>query len=137
MRYRRSSYRYAAMVGSSQTWIVGDVWRSDLRLRLAQSRWRPDVDAYETATTLEVVVDLAGVEEDDFEVQLFEDALVVEGDRRLSAPKEMTMYHAASIRQGPFRVEVILPKPIDAEHVEAHYEHGILRISLPKRAGVR
>jgi HSP20 family protein len=136
MRYRRSSYRYAAMIGASQTWIVGDIWRSDPRL-LAQNRWRPDVDAYETTATFEIVVDLAGVEEDDFEVQLFENALVVEGDRRLAAPEEAAMYHTASIRQGPFRVEVILPKLVDAERVEAHYDRGILRISLPKRAGAR
>ena len=48
-----------------------------------QPRWRPDADTYETATTVEVVVDLAGVEEDDFEVQLFEDMVVVEGRRHL------------------------------------------------------
>jgi len=137
MRYRRSSYRYAAVIGASQTWVVGDVWRSDRLRLLAQNRWRPDVDAYETATTLEMVVDLAGVEEEDFEVQLFEDALVVEGDRRLPAPKETAMYHAASIRQGPFRVEVVLPKAVDAERVEAHYDRGLLRITLPKRAEVR
>ena len=61
----------------------GDLWQTD-RLRLqAQARWRPDADTYETATTIEIVVDLAGVDEDDFELQLFEDALVVEGRRQL------------------------------------------------------
>jgi HSP20 family molecular chaperone IbpA len=61
----------------------GDLWQTD-RLRLqAQARWRPDADAYETETTIEIVVDLAGVGEDDFELQLFEDALVVEGRRQL------------------------------------------------------
>jgi hypothetical protein len=49
MRYRRLSYRYTMVVGSSQTWPLG-VWQND-RLRL---------------------VDLAGVEEDDLDVQLFE-----------------------------------------------------------------
>lgn len=87
MRYRRLSYRYAMVVQSGQTWPFGDIWLSD-RLRLAvQPRWRPDADRYETATTVEIIVDLAGVEEDDFEVQLFEDMLVVEG--HVSSPRAM------------------------------------------------
>jgi hypothetical protein len=87
MRYRRLSYRYTMVVGSSQTWPVG-VWQND-RLRL--------------------VVDLAGVEEDDLDVQFFEDVLVVEGRRQLPSCQEGAVYHAAEIRQGPFRVELALP----------------------------
>ena len=123
------------MLGGGQTWVLGDIWQSD-RLRLiVQAGFRPDVDAYETATTLEVVVDLAGVDEDDFEVQLFADALVVDGHRRLPEAKEAAMYHAASIRQGPFRVEIPLPAPVDPERVDARYDRGLLRITLAKMGG--
>ena len=132
MRYRRSSIRYATVVGGGQAWVVGDVWRSDRPRLLVRTGFRPDVDAYETASTLEIVVDLAGVDEDDFEVQLFADALIVDGHRRLAEAKEAAIYHAASIRQGPFRVEIPLPAPIDPERVEARYERGLLRITLAK-----
>jgi HSP20 family protein len=137
MRYRRSSYRYATVVGTARTWIVGDVWPRDRVRLLGENRWRPDADAYETAATFEIVVDLAGVDEDDFEVHLFEDAVVVEGRRRIPAGEEVAMYHAASIRQGPFRVEVTLPAPIDPDRVQARYDRGLLRITLAKRAGGR
>src|SRR5256885_16288555 len=100
MRYRRSSIRYATVIGGGQTWVVGDVWQSDRLRLLVRTGFRPDVDAYETATTLEVVVDLAGVDEEDFELHLFEDALIVEGHRRLPEAKETVIYHAASIRRG-------------------------------------
>jgi HSP20 family protein len=113
-------------------WPFGDVWQSDRLRLLAQAHWRPDADTYETATTVEILVDLAGIAEDDFEVQLFEDALVVEGRRQLpSCPREAT-YHAAGIRQGPFRVELPLPAPVDAERAEARHDRGLLRITLPK-----
>ncbi len=133
MRYRRLSYRYAMVVGSSQTWPLG-VWQSDRLRLLVQPRWRPDADTYETATTVEILVDLAGVEEDDLEVQLFEDVLIVEGRRQLPSCQEGAVYHAAGIHQGPFRVELPLPAPVDAERVEARYDRGLLRITLPKRA---
>jgi HSP20 family molecular chaperone IbpA len=135
MRYRRLSYRYTMMVRSGPGWPLGDVWPSDRLRLLARVGWRPDVDTYETATAIEVTIDLAGVDEDDFEVQLFEDALVVEGRRQLPSCQEGAVYHTAGIRQGPFQVEVPLPARVDAGRVQARHERGLLRITLPKRAG--
>lgn len=137
MRYRRLSYRHALVMRSGQTWPFGDLWQSDRLRLLVEARWRPDADTYETATTVEIVVDLAGIDEDDFEVQLFEDALVVEGRRHLSPPEAAATYHTVSIRQGPFRLELPLAAPVDTERVDAHYDRGLLRISLPKRGPAR
>ncbi|HET9488199.1 MAG TPA: Hsp20/alpha crystallin family protein [Methylomirabilota bacterium] len=132
MRYRRLTYRYTMVVRSGHTAPFGDLWLSHGPRFLVQSRWRPDADTWETATALEVIVDLAGVEEDAVEVQLFEDVLVVEGDRHLPACQREAIYHAATIRQGPFRVEVPLPSPVDAERVHVRYDRGLLHITLPK-----
>jgi HSP20 family molecular chaperone IbpA len=135
MRYRRLSVRYT-MVGSSPFgWPLEELWPASRLRPLAHVGWRPDADVYETATAVEVVIDLAGVAEDEFEVQLFEDALVVEGRRQLPSCEAGARYHAAVIRQGPFRVEVPLPAPIDAERVEARYDRGLLHISLAKLEG--
>ena len=137
LRYRLLSYRYALVMRLGQPGPFGDLWQTD-RLRLqAQARWRPDADAYETATTIEIVVDLAGVGEDDFELQLFEDALVVEGRRQLPSCDDEAVYQSAGIRQGAFRLEVPLSAPVDAERVAARADHGLLRITLPKRAKAR
>jgi HSP20 family protein len=111
---------------------LGDIWSSTRVRVLFQGRWRPDADVYETQEAIGVVVDLAGVDEDDFEVQLFEDALVVEGWRLLRASADAT-YLAATVRQGPFRVELALPAPVDADRVEARYERGLLHVTLPRR----
>ena len=138
LRYRRLSYRYTVVTGSAlPEQLLEDLWQLERVRLLMETRWRPDADMYETASAFEIVVDLAGIGDDDFEVQLFEDALVVEGQRQLRAPRESAVYHAASIRQGPFRLNVPLPGPIDADHVEAHYDRGILRVTLPKDHGGR
>ena|SRR6266850_7436602 len=133
MRYRhRSTYRYAMLVRSGDPHPFLD-WPSDRLRLLVQGRWAPDTDVYETGDTVEILVDVAGVDEDDYEIHLFEDALVVEGRRQLPTP-QAAVYHAAGIRQGLFQVEVRLPAPVDAERVEARYERGVLQITLPKRA---
>lgn len=134
MRYRRLSYRYAMVVRSGLPAAFDDLWQADRLRLLVESRWRPDADTYETAGTIEIIVDLAGVDEEDFEVQLFEDALVVEGRRHLSPPEAAATYHTVSIRQGPFRLELPLAAPVDTERVDAHYDRGLLRITLPKRS---
>ena len=134
MRYRRLSYRYAIVVRTGQ-WPFGDIWQSERLRLLVQPHWRPDVDTYETASTVEIVVDLAGVDEDDVEVQFFEDVLVVSGRRPLPPSQEGAVYQTAGIRRGPFQVEVPLPTSVDAERVEARYDRGLIRISLPKHRG--
>ncbi len=136
MRYRRLTYRYSMVVRSGPRWPFSDTWPSDRLRLLMQGRFRPDVDLCETAATIEILVDLAGVGEDDFEVQLFEDVLVVEGSRQIPQCQEGAVYHLAGIRQGPFQVELPLPAPVDPERVEARYDHGLLRITLAKRAEV-
>jgi HSP20 family protein len=133
MTYRRLTYHYAR-VRTDPTWPFEGIWESEQVRRLLNARWRPDADIYETAGTIEMTIDLAGVDEDDFEVQLFDNALVIEGRRRLPSAREDAVYHAAGIRQGPFCVELPLPAPVDPERVEAHYEHGLLHVSLPKTA---
>ena len=83
-------------------------------MRLAQTCWRPAADVYETASTIAVTVDLAGVDHEALDVLLYEDALIVEGQRRLRPAEAGGVYQTAEIRQGPFRLELALPAPIDS-----------------------
>ena len=133
MSYRRTTYRYAR-VRTGPTWPFDGAWESEQRRLLVRARWRPDADIYETRSTVEMIVDLAGVDDEDIEVQLFEDAIVIEGRRRLPSCGAEAVYHAAGIRQGLFRVELPLPAAIDSEHVQARYERGLLHVTLPKPA---
>lgn len=132
MRYRRLSYRYAMRLRTGPAWS-GEIWESERLRLLVEPVWRPDADTYETATTIEIVVDLAGVEDDDVEVQLFEDAVVVAGRRPVPAAHQGAVFQLAGIRRGPFRVEFPLSAPVDADGVEVHYDRGLLRVTLPKR----
>jgi HSP20 family protein len=58
---------------------------------------------------------------------------VIRGQRRLPACQEGAVYHAAGIRQGPFELALPVPAPVDPDAVEARYERGLLRVTLPKR----
>jgi HSP20 family molecular chaperone IbpA len=133
MRYRRVTYRSAVLSLGAPSWPLGAAWEHETLRLLVHARWRPATDVAETPSSVEVTVDLAGVGEDDFEIQLFDNGLVVEGRRHLPSCGEDAVYHAAGIPQGFFRVELPLPARIDPERVEARYDRGLLHIKLPKR----
>ena len=133
MRYRRLSYRYALLVTANQSnQLSGLLEAEQSGVRFAQTYWRPPADVCESDSTIEVTVDLAGIDQDDLDVVLFEDALIVEGRRRLTGVDPGVVYHVAEIRQGPFRLELGLPGTIDQERVDARYDQGLLRITFQK-----
>jgi HSP20 family protein len=96
-------------------------------------QWRPAADIHETSDAILVKMELAGMREEDIEVTLYEDALVVSGSRDDDVVQdEQVYYHEAQIRYGPFRAEILLPGPVSREGVDARYENGFLRVTLPK-----
>jgi len=98
--------------------------------RLAPHLWRPPTDVFETDDTLIVVVEIAGMREDDFSVTLDKQALTVSGSRAgATGPRA---YHQMEIAYGEFVAEVALPVPVDSSGVEASYADGFLTVTLPK-----
>jgi HSP20 family protein len=133
MRYRRLSYRYALVLAGDQSRPLADARLAGLPgLRFGPPSWRPPADVCVSDRAIEVTVELAGVDQDELEVVLFQDALIIEGQRRLPLSAPNSVYHVAEIRQGPFRLELGLPEAIDPQRVEARYDQGLLRITFPK-----
>jgi HSP20 family protein len=133
MRYRRLSYRYAVLLTADQSRQFGGLLEAEQSgVRFAQTYWRPPADICESNSTIEVTVELAGIDQDDLDVVIYEDALIVEGRRRLTGLEPGVVYHVAEIRQGPFRLELGLPGSIDQERVDARYDQGLLRITFQK-----
>ena len=133
MRYRRVMTRYVRLVPIRESLPYFDVLRALAPVvSIAPLHWRPPADVCETASSITVVLDVAGLDEDAIDVELYEDALVIEGMRRIDACGPNGSYLAAEIRQGRFHVEVDLPTAVDSEGVNATYERGLLRVELSK-----
>jgi HSP20 family protein len=100
---------------------------------VAQRRgFRPAVDVYfsEDPPTITVVVELAGVDPDEVEVAVADNALVLHGKRRRGA-REGRVYRHMEIDYGPFERRIALDEPVDSEAADASYERGLLTIRLP------
>ena len=139
IRYRYVTYRYTD--GSQQQLerhyrqLLHDALRQSHQSILQRSAtWRPLADIRESTEMMTIKIELAGVREEDIEVTLYEDALVVSGERQDDPERsENLYYHEAQIRYGPFRVEVFILSPIDRQGIQARYENGFLWVDLPKK----
>lgn len=100
-------------------------WRLNMR-----TSWRPPTDVYETDDVITVRMEIAGMKESDFVIELNERFLSIRGVR--PDANERRSYHQMEIRFGEFSVEIELPSPIHVDLVEATYQDGFLRLILPK-----
>ena len=92
--------------------------------------WSPPTDEYETENAYVVRVEVAGMNEDDFEVSIENNTLLIAGVRP-DAP-ERRAYHQMEIRFGKFATALGLPGPVDIDHAIAEYKDGFLTVTLPK-----
>lgn len=92
--------------------------------------WNPPTDMFEMEDQLIVRVEIAGMQQDDFTVELNGRQLSIRGVRQDST--ERRAYHQMEIPFGAFHIGLALPTPVDADHVVAYYGDGFLRIVLPK-----
>jgi len=92
--------------------------------------WSPPTDEYETDESYIVLVEIAGMRDDDFEVSLENNTLLISGTR--SDFLERRAYQQMEIRFGKFATSVNLPGPINIEQARAEYQDGFLTIVLPK-----
>ncbi len=98
----------------------------------AAGGWRPHLEVYESEDALVVRAELAGVDERSLDVTVEDQVLQLRGARRRAPGEERRVFHQMEISYGPFAAEVFIPCAIEAERVEAHYEGGILEVTLPK-----
>lgn len=96
------------------------------------SPWEPAVDVLETEYDVIVIMELAGVEENDIQVTVDDRNLIVRGMRRDSTPPSRRRYHRMEIHRGPFEKRIVLPARVDSEKAQASREAGMLHITLPK-----
>lgn len=106
-----------------------------LRRRPTMARdhfWRPAVDIYESPQALVVLVDIPGMQREAIEVTYRDSMLRIAGYRHGAMPEGARTCHQMEIDCGPFERRLRIDAPIDASRITAEYQHGFLRITLPK-----
>ncbi len=108
----------------------------DTESSAATAGWVPTVDIQEFDNRFQLFVDVPGVDPDAVEITLDNGVLTISGERGLpEAPEgEQILNRRTERGQGRFYRRFILPDTVDADNVQATDRHGVLEISIPKKA---
>jgi HSP20 family protein len=96
----------------------------------------PKVNVAETDKGLEVTADLPGVERKDIEISLADGILTLKAEHKAEKEEknEKKHYHLIERSFGTFLRSFNLPFEADTDKVEASFEKGVLKISVPRSA---
>jgi HSP20 family protein len=92
--------------------------------------WSPPTDVYETDASFVIRLEVAGMRQSDFSIELEDNFLIISGVR--SESPERRTYHQMEIRFGEFRTAIEIPVGADVSKAQADYEDGFLNVVIPK-----
>ena len=93
----------------------------------------PSLDVKETEQEIVVEAELPGLEEKDISLTMQNGVLTIQGEKRLEYDEEKENYHVMERRYGSFQRSLRLPDMVDEGKVEARFDNGVLKVTLPKR----
>lgn len=99
---------------------------------LATGECRPSLDVVDTATAIEVVMDVPGVPASALRVSVRHSTVLVVGAKVAPVTPPEARFHVAERSSGRFARGVRLSGSVDAERARAFVEAGLLRVVLPR-----
>lgn len=92
----------------------------------------PAVDLWENEAGYQVELALPGVKKEEINVEFQDGVLTVSGERTLALERKEQKFHRVENLYGKFRRSFQLPDHVDGGAIEAHFENGLLLVTLPK-----
>lgn len=94
-------------------------------------RFMPHIDVEERDDRIVVRADLPGCRPEDFKVDIEDDALVIQGERRSHQEETKGGIRRAERSYGSFRRVIALPPGANIEAADARFDNGELEIEIP------
>jgi HSP20 family protein len=111
---------------------LGSGWLTPILGReFGESIWAPQVEMFERDGQLVVRADLPGLTKDDVKVELADDAITIEGERRGEHEEKREGYYRSERSYGKFYRRLPVPEGVNAENASASFRHGVLEITMP------
>jgi HSP20 family protein len=125
------------LFGSLTENMFGPAWGG--RLAGMDVMRNPQADVIESNDQIDVVLELPGLRPDDVEVSLENNILTIAGEKKEERREDDQdrRWHLSERRYGRFSRSFILPRDVEQERIAAHFENGLLRISIPKSERAR
>ena len=94
----------------------------------------PPVDLVERNGGYELQAELPGLTGDQIEVKLANGMVTIKGEKSSERIQDDDDYHLRERSFGSFQRSFRVPADVDADKIEARFDKGVLKVSLPKSA---
>lgn len=94
--------------------------------------WSPSLDISETKDKVFVKIELPGLTGKDLSVNLMGDVLTIKGEKKKEKEEKDEHHYYVERYEGSFERSFRLPATIQVEKIEAAFDKGVLKITLPK-----
>jgi HSP20 family protein len=94
--------------------------------------WAPALDISERKDAYLVTVELPGLKPEDLDITMEDGLLTIQGERQFTSESSEQQFHRVERRYGAFRRSITLPAQVQADHIEATFDNGVLQIVVPK-----
>jgi HSP20 family protein len=92
----------------------------------------PAAEMHETPNSIELRIEIPGMEAKDIDIRVTEQAVAVTGERQSETKTEQGGMTRSEFRYGNFQRVIPLPARVQNDQVKADYKNGVLSLSLPK-----
>jgi len=106
-------------------------WFSESTASSGDAEWCPAIEARRENGAIIVCAELPGVKKDDVHVEIRDNALHIEGDRKYEKKIEEKDYLLTERSYGHFERTIGLPEGADSEQIMAEMKDGILEVRIP------
>ena len=96
-----------------------------------EAAWAPPIEVSERGGQLVVRAELPGLAKKDVKVEVHDDALTIQGERRQEREEKRKGFYRSERSYGSFFRRIPLPEGIDATNVKASFKDGILEVTMP------
>ncbi len=107
---------------------------SDEETSATTANWAPPVDISEDEKAFTLLADIPGVDPKDIDISMEKGVLTIKGERQTDRVEESENYRRVERNSGQFYRRFTLPDTADSDKIEAKFEHGVLKITIPKQA---
>lgn len=96
--------------------------------------WSPSVDIKEKKDGFHIKANLPGVSEKNIDLEVDGNTLILSGHLEEEKEEDGDTWYRSECRVGDFRRAFELPRGADLDAVDAKVKHGVIRITVPKKA---
>ena len=101
---------------------------------LTTTSYAPPVDIYEDEHNIALKLEVPGIDEKDIDVRVENTTLTVHGERNIEKEEKEENFRRVERQYGSFMCLFTLFSFVDVGQVSAHYDKGVLKINLAKKA---